>query len=100
MNSDVRNKGHKTRKKMIRAFDHQMHVQRNCGDLAYRLNYGRAKRNVVYEMTIHDIEMQPVTSGSLGPADLHAKLQEVGGQNGWCNDNWFALHRIFLAYTP
>ncbi len=42
----------------------------------------RAERDVVDEMAVHDVEVQPVGAGDLHLVHLVGKAGEVGGEEG------------------
>lgn len=48
---------------------------------------GWAERDVVDEMSVHHIEMQPVRARLLCPADFLMETAKVAGQNRWGDEN-------------
>src|SRR6266481_1122223 len=66
---------------MIGMLDHEMHIERQFGLFAHKPNDGRAERNVVDEMAVHDVAMDPVGSGLFDLMDFLAQAGEVGGQD-------------------
>ena len=73
--------------------DHQMHVERLFGVAAHRLHHIRPDRDVGHEMTVHDIDMDPVGAGGVDRAHFLAELGEIRGEDRWGDDEW-ALHRF------
>ena len=61
--------------------DHQMHVERFLGVRPDRFDDIRADRNVRHEMTVHDVDMNPVSAGSIDRAHLLAELREIGSED-------------------
>ena len=50
---------------MIGMLDHEMHVERKRRVFSHRRDDRRPERNVIDEMAVHDVEMQPVRAGLL-----------------------------------
>ena len=59
--------------------DHQMHVERLFGVRTDGLHHVGADRNVRHEMSVHDVDVDPVGAGGVDGAHLVTKLGEVGG---------------------
>ena len=72
----------KTRQIMIGVLDHQMHIERKFRLLAHEIDNHRAERNVVDEVTVHDIAMDPIGAGFLDGMDFLGQAREVGGKDG------------------
>ena len=51
------------RRVMIGMLDHEMNIERKFRLFAHGRDNGRAKRNVVDKMSIHDVEMDPIGAG-------------------------------------
>ena len=51
---------YETRRVMIWMFDHEMNVERKFRMFAHRRDHGGAERNIVNEMSIHDVEVNPI----------------------------------------
>ena len=66
MNGDgIRTGIDKTRHVVIGMFDHQMHVEWQVSLFANETDDGWTERNVVYEMAVHDVAMDPISAGRL-----------------------------------
>jgi hypothetical protein len=76
----------------FRFFNHQVHIQRQAGYLAYRLHHQWADGDVWYKAAIHDINMDVVGTGSLNSPDFVAQTGKISGKYGWC----YLFHRLFL----
>jgi hypothetical protein len=72
----------KTRQIMIGVLDHQMHIERKFRLLAHKIDNHRAERNVVDEVTVHDIAMDPIGAGFLDGVDFLGQAREIGGKDG------------------
>ena len=60
--------------------DHQMHVEGQACVGAERLQDQRAEAEVRDEMTVHDVEVQPVGAGGLDGSDLVLQARKIGGE--------------------
>ena len=58
------------RKVMVRPFDHEMHVERELGVFADGRDDRGPEGNVVDEMAIHDVAMNPIRSCSFDAMDF------------------------------
>ena len=61
--------------------DHQMYVEHFLGVSAKRFHHVRPDGDVGDEMTVHDVEVDPVGSRRIDRADFLAQLAEVGCKN-------------------
>src|SRR5437762_8426128 len=77
----------KTRQIMIGPFDHEMNVEPQLRMLAHGRDDGGPERNVIDEMAVHDVEMKPVGTSVFHTMDLRFEIREIGGENGWSNQN-------------
>ena len=66
----------KTRRVMIGMLDHEMNVERKLCLFAHGRDHGRAKRNVVDEMAIHDVEMDPIGAGFFNALRFLGELEK------------------------
>jgi hypothetical protein len=71
-----------TRQIMIGMLDHEMNIERELRQFAHRGDKSGPKGNIVHEMAVHDVEMEPVGAGFLGAPDFAAELGEVRGEDG------------------
>ena len=55
---------------MIGPLDHQVRIQGDSGNFCDRFHNGRSKRNIVDEMAIHHVEMQPIRASFYYPLAL------------------------------
>jgi hypothetical protein len=72
---------------MIGVLNHEMRFQWQIRLLAHGRDQSGAKRNVVYEMTIHDVAMDAIRAGRDDLSNIFAELGKVSGQNGWSHAN-------------
>ena len=40
------------------------------------------ERNVIDEVAVHDVEMEPIGAGFFGAMDLGFEMREIGGEDG------------------
>ena len=71
---------------MIGMLDHKMDVERKTCLAAHGRDDRRTEGNVIDEMPIHDVAVNPIGAGCLHPMDFVAESREIGGQNGWGDD--------------
>ena len=72
---------------MVGVLDHQMDVERKLSVLADALDDRRSKGNVIDEMPVHDVAMNPVGARSFDPSDFLGEAREIGGKNGGGDKN-------------
>ena len=82
----------KSRQVVIGMLDHEMNVERKGGLFPHCRDHGRAKRNVIDEMAIHDVEMQPIGAGLFGPMDFVCEARKIGGQDGRSDQDFGMRH--------
>ena len=58
--------------------------------LSQRLHHQRADGDVGDEVAVHHVDVDPVAAGGVDRPHLVAELGEVGGEDGWRDDNVFA----------
>src|SRR4029453_16508187 len=77
---------------VISMLDHQVNIKRQTREFANGRDHSRAKRNVIDEMTVHDVAMDPIGSG---PFDLAYLIGQSGKICGWNRRrNQHALNRV------
>ena len=67
---------------MIGMLDHEMDVERQSRELANSRDDSRSEGNIIDEMSIHDVAMNPIGPGLLDPTDFIGQSGKIGGQNG------------------
>ncbi len=78
----IRARFEEARHVMIGMLDHEMDIERKLRVFADGRDDSRPERNVIDEMAVHDVEMQPVRAGFFGAMDLGFELGEVRGEDG------------------
>ena len=63
-----------------------MHVERDLDGGFHRRDHRRAEGNVVHEMPVHHVEVQPIRPGRLDASRLLAELRKVSGEQGRSDD--------------
>ena len=61
--------------------DHEVDVGRNIDLLADRRAKRRAERNIVHEMAVHHVEVNPVRAGGLSAANFRAEVGKISRQH-------------------
>jgi hypothetical protein len=84
---------------MIGVLDHEMDVEREFRVLSNGRDDSRPERNVIDEMAVHDVEMQPIGAGLLGAVDLVLETGEVRGEDGR-SDQCFHADETLLRKVP
>src|SRR3954451_4071374 len=64
-----------------------MHVQWEIGEFANDCHNCGAKRNVIDEMSIHDVAVNPIGPSLLNPVNFIAQTREICGKNGRSDKN-------------
>ena len=78
----VRSSVDKTGQVMIGMLDHEMDVERQSGELANSRDHSRSEGNVVDEVSVHDIAMNPIGPGLLNSLHFIGQSGKIGGENG------------------
>ena len=78
----------------IRVLDHQVHVERPCGDASDRAHHRRTDRDVRDEVPVHHVDVNQVRAATFGRRDIASERCEVGGQNRRRNLDRARSHRL------
>ena len=73
---------------MIGMLDHKMHIQRQTCFLSHQPDNIRPEGNVIDEMAVHDVAMDPIRAGDFDAVDFLSQPREIRGQNGWSDDHF------------
>src|SRR3546814_5470045 len=66
---------------LVHRRNHEMDVQ-GLGRMRTKcLHHGRADGNIGDEMTVHDIDMDPIAHGLINGANFLAQAREISGEN-------------------
>ena len=65
---------------LLRLDNHQMHVEREAGELAHGFNHRESERDVRHEHAIHHVAVQPGGAGSFDSFNLACEMAEIGGE--------------------
>jgi hypothetical protein len=71
---------------MIGMLDHKMHVQRETRFFAHEADNVRAEGNIIDEMAVHNVAMDPIRAGDFNAVNFLSQPREIRGQNGWSDD--------------
>jgi hypothetical protein len=64
-----------------------MNVKRKLCLFANNTDDPGAKGNIVHEMTVHDVAMNPVGTSFLDPPDFVSQAGKIGGEDGWSDEH-------------
>ena len=73
---------------MIGVLDHEVDIERKLRVFVHKIDDCRAEGNVVHEMAIHDIAMDPVRAGLFNGMNFIGKFGKIGGKNGGRDDRF------------
>ena len=73
----VRPRRDEARQVVVGAGDHEVHIEENVVRLVDCLHHRRAERNIVHEMAVHHIEVQPIRPGVDGAGGFLAHFREI-----------------------
>src|SRR5262249_15542951 len=80
--------------KDFRLGTHQVDVEEHFGQRTDRLHDSRAKGDVLDEVTVHDIEMQPVRGRSVGAPGFFFQASKIRGEQRWRNIHVRGQYRL------
>ena len=69
----------KARRVVIGVLDHQMHIQRQLRFFAHNANNFRPERNVIDEMSVHNVAMNPISPGLLDAMNFVSQPRKIRG---------------------
>ena len=75
---------------MIRMLDHEMHIERELRVFAHGRDDRGPEGNVIDEMAIHDVEMEPIGARFFDAVDLRFEMGEIRGEDGRSDED----HRV------
>src|SRR6185437_1765843 len=78
----------------LRMDHHQMNVEREAGAAPYCVDHLRSEGQVRNELSVHDIDMNPVGATLRAHIDLVAQAREVRAQDRGGDANWFHCHDL------
>ena len=85
----IRARFKKARQIMIGPLDHEMNVERQLGVFAHGRDDRGTEGNVIDEMSVHDVAMDPICACGFDAMDFVTESREIGGKNGRSNDDSF-----------
>src|ERR1041384_1076417 len=66
--------------KNLRFRTHQMHIEKKLRQRPNGLHNRWPERNILHEMAVHDVEMQPIRSRSISASGFFFQASEIGGE--------------------
>jgi hypothetical protein len=72
-----------SRDPVLRALDHEMDVERQVGALPQVRDHFRSEGEVRNEVSVHNVDVDPVGARGLGLRDRLAEGTEIGREDGW-----------------
>jgi len=82
---------------MIGMLDHEMDVERQTRELANSRDNSRSEGNVIDEMSVHNVAMNPIGPGVLNPVHFIGQSGKIGGQDGGGDQN--ASHGVMEYWS-
>src|SRR3989442_15571999 len=80
---------------MLGMLNHQVHIEWKFRLLAHNLDNHRTERNVVDEMSVHHVAVNPVRSGFFHLSNFISQPRKVGREDGWGDDDAVHWERTF-----
>src|SRR5260370_32133092 len=81
----------KTRHVMVSVLNHEMDIERKTRQAANNPDNLRPKGNVIDEMSVHYVAMNPICGCRFNTMNFVAESREISGKNGWGDDD--SLHQ-------
>ncbi len=78
----------------IGALDHEVDIEREVRVARSGLHDGGAEGDVVHEVPVHDVAMDPIAPGLGDAGDFLAEAAEVGGEDGGGDDGFAGGHIV------
>jgi hypothetical protein len=66
---------------MIGVLDHEMHIDREFRIPSDQIDNCRSEGNIIDEMSIHNVAVNPVSASLFDPSDFVSQSREVGGED-------------------
>ena len=82
----------KSRRVMIGMLDHQVDIERKLGLLAHKIDNRRPEGDIIDEMSVHDVAMNPICAGFFSGANFIGQAGKIGSENGGRDDNFLRGH--------
>ncbi len=77
---------------MIGVLNHEMYIERQFRILSDKIDNCRAEGNIIDEMPVHDVAVDPVGTGFLDVPDFISQSRKIGGENGRRDDDLVQRH--------
>jgi hypothetical protein len=65
-----------------------MDIDRELSVFADSCDHRGSERNVIDEVAIHDVEMEPIGARFFDAMDLGREIREIGGEDGRRDEGW------------
>src|SRR5882762_2630225 len=93
---------------MIGMLNHEMDVERQSRELANSRDDSGSEGNVIDEMSVHDVAMNPIGPGLLNPVHFIGQSGKIGGKDGGGDQDsmhevleyWAEYITSLLQYSP
>ena len=76
------------RNKLLRLYNHQMHIQRFLRQFCHILQYRESERNIGDKHTVHDVDMYPLSLTFVNHFNVSCQITKIGRENRRGYD-WF-----------
>ncbi len=73
--------------------EHQVDIKKHFGQRPDETDDSWSKGNIGDKMAVHDVEVQPLRAGTVGPFDFPAKTGVVGGEQRWRDNHALSLSK-------
>ena len=77
---------------VIGVLDHEMNIERELRQFAHGGDNGGPEGNVIDEVAIHDVEMEPIGAGRFRAANFVRELGEIRGEEGGSDQRFWCTH--------
>src|ERR1051325_3255627 len=64
-----------------------MNIERELGVFVHKIDNRRAERNIVHEMAVHNVAMDPVGAGLFDALEFRGEARKIGGEDGGRDQN-------------
>src|SRR6266404_5514025 len=81
----------KSRHIMVSMLNHKMDIERETRQAAYNPDNLRPERNVIDEMAVHNVAVNPIRACGFDAMNFVTESREIGGKNGRGDND--SLHR-------
>src|SRR5438046_2602457 len=89
----IRTRFEKTRQVVIGMLDHEVNIQGKVSMLLDGRDQSWPEGNIINEMAVHNVKMQPIRARFLDGVNLGFEMGEIGCEDGWSDENSVMRHK-------